>query len=916
LSPDLRQRVEEIFEAALDLPAPHRGPFVASATDGDERMEAEVHALLSAHDRAAGMLERAPPPPPPSPAPATPARDRPGISRIGPYRIVGELGRGGMGVVYAAERDDGQFRRRVAIKILRADADPALEARVVSERQILASLDHPSIARLLDGGITEDGRPFLVMEHVDGLPIDTYADRMRLTVPERLRLFNTVARAVQHAHRNLVVHRDLKPSNILITSRGDVKLLDFGIAKLLNPALAPAHASYTGEQRALTPEYASPEQIRGEPLNTASDVYSLGVVLYRLLTACHPYDLGNASMQTIVEVVGGTDPQRPSECVRTGGTGETTDGDGANPWGPPGGVPDHGPGDVDPAAARRTTRDRLVRQLRGDLDAIVLRALRKEPADRYGSAELMAQDIERHLAGLPVEARRGTRGYRFRKFARRHRYQAAAALLVLASLASGAGLAGWQAHVAGRERDRAEEALRNSEEVTEFLMSLFQVSDPSNDQLDEITARDLLQRGLARVEDLNGEPLVQARMLDVIGQVHLHLGDYERAESLQRRSLAGRVSVLGTDNPEVALGMNQLALALRSRAKYDETRALHREALRIQEATLGPADPAVATTLAHMAWVEFDLKERITLLERAVDVYAGALGPDHPDVIGVTLSLANSHKGLGRYAEAESLYRGALASAERHWGPGHPRTAQVSYHLADLLFEHMDQLEEPERLYRRALEIQRRSLGDRHLDQIHGIHSLGHLLARTGRVDEAEALIRGGIDMLTSTFGPSHPRVGESYSQLGGAMLWGGRPEAAEAAYRRALQVWEATLGPIHPTVANARSGLGNALLAQERYDEAGELFQAALEIRRETLGERSIMVGLSHLGLGDVARLQGRPEEARAIYREGLAILRESLPQDHYQVRDFEVRLEAMDLERPAGPTTSGHPAPSTRPG
>ncbi|NIP79333.1 MAG: protein kinase, partial [Gemmatimonadetes bacterium] len=488
--------------------------------------------------------------------------------------------------------------------------------------QILASLDHPNIARLLDGGVTPDGRPFLVMEHVDGLPIDLYADRMRLTIEERLELFLTVCHAVQHAHQNLVVHRDLKPSNILVTARGEVKLLDFGIAKLLNPALGPSQSPHTaGEQRALTPEYASPEQIRGEALNTASDVYSLGVVLYRLLTGRHPYQLDPGSMHSIVDVVTHRDPCRPSECFdpRAGG---------------------RDPSVAERATARRASRERLRRRLHGDLDAIVLRTLRKEPADRYGSAELLAQDLENHANGRPVRARKGARGYRLRAFLRRHRYQVAAGALVMLSLTVGAGAAAWQARVAGTERDRAEDALRQSEEITAFLMDLFAVSDPGEARPDEVTAADLMRRGVSRVEALSSQPLVQARMFGVIGELNAQLGQHEQAVDLLRRALAGKVTELGMESPETAEAMNQLGQAYARRARYDDARSLHEEALRIQQAVLGPADPAVAATLMDLARIEFDLHQRETLLRRAFRIQEAALGPDDRPVTTTLLTLA------------------------------------------------------------------------------------------------------------------------------------------------------------------------------------------------------------------------------------------------------------------------------------
>jgi serine/threonine protein kinase len=877
VTPDVRQRVEEIFEAALDLPPSGRRAYVDSATDGDERIRGEVHALLAAHGQADGVLERELPPPP------TLRPDE----RLGPYRLVGELGRGGMGVVYAAERDDGQFRRRVAIKVLRSDAGPSLEARVVAERQILASLDHPNIARLLDGGVTRDGRPFLVMEHVDGLPIDVYADRMRLTVDERLRLFMTVAHAVQHAHRNLVVHRDLKPSNILVTSRGEVKLLDFGIAKLMNPALGPAESPHTAEQRALTPEFASPEQIRGEPLNTASDVYSLGVVLYRLLTGRHPYEFENHSMQSIVDVVTNREPVRPSDCLDR----------------PP---PPGGDASEQCASNRRTSPERLRRRLRGDLDAIVLRALRKEPADRHGSAELLAQDLELHLVGLPVSARKGARGYRMRSFLRRHRYEVLAAVIVLLSLLGGAGAATWQATVAGVERDRAEDALRQSEEVTGFVMDLFTVSDPGEARLDEITAGDLMRRGRNRVEALSSEPLVQARMYGVIGELHTQLGQYEEAAELLRRALAGKMAALGTQDPETAQAMNQLGLAYNRRALYDEARALHEEALRIQRATLGPGDPAVAATIMHLARLEFDLRARDTLLRTVVEIEEQALGPDDAQVTNSLMTLANNARGLGHYDESVRLLRRALEARERTFGPENALTAMPMLHLGDVLYEYMGEPEEAERLFRRALGILQRQLGENDLTQIHGLHSLGDLLSRQGRFEEGQALLHRAIRILSASLGTRHPRTVGSELHLAGSLMRQRRFAEAEELIRDVSDVWTTAYGPEHPSVGTATLMLGQSLAGQRRFDEAEDLVRRAREIRANALGERSLMIGLTLTDLGDVVRQKGDIDRARSIYREGREILLEHLEPEHPQVQDIDLRLQALDVPV-TGPSTAG---------
>jgi len=467
MDPARRCQIEALFDDALLQPTEERAAFVVERAAGDDALAAEVLALLAAHTRADGILEVG------SAADLLPPAEAP-VERIGPYRVLARLGSGGMGVVYLAERDDGQFRRRVAIKLIRRGLDSIeVYRRFLAERQILAALDHPGIAKLLDGGTTEDGHPFLVMEYVEGLPIDVYCDRHRLNVEQRLRLFRQVCSAVHYAHQNLVIHRDLKPSNILVTESGQVKLLDFGIAKLLNPSLAGVTAPVTRtDHRIMTPEYASPEQVRGEALSTVSDVYALGALLYELLCGHRPYRLAGRSPVDVARAICEEDPERPSTRVLRAEVVARADGESA---------------EISPAqvsAARGTTPERLRRRLRGDLDDIVMMALRKEPARRYASAELLGQDIDRHLEGLPVLAHRGGYWYRAQRLVKRHRVSAAAALAAI-SLVAGTGVALWSAAQAGRERDRAaeardraEDALARSEAVTSFLMGLFEASDP------------------------------------------------------------------------------------------------------------------------------------------------------------------------------------------------------------------------------------------------------------------------------------------------------------------------------------------------------------------------------------------------------------------------------------------------------
>jgi serine/threonine protein kinase len=416
MTPDQWRQIEVIFHAAVDRAPDERAAFLDHAGAGDPELRQEVESLLAQEGLgtrlAAAVSDAAK-----SLATAT-SEDRVG-QRIGPYRVTGIVGQGGMGAVYQAVRDDDQYRKQVAIKLVKRGLDTEfILSRFRHERQILASLEHPHIARLLDGGTTDDGLPYLVMEYIEGRPITDYGSANKLSLTERLKLFRLVCSAVQYAHQNLVVHRDLKPSNILVTPDGTPKLLDFGIAKLLNPDTSPEGMSQTQTAlMMLTPDYASPEQVRGEPVTTATDVYSLGVVLYELLTGQRPHHFKSYSPVEIERVITQSEPERPSVAVS--------------------GIREQGSGVRDTTDDGRRTRDRLARQLRGDLDNIVLMALRKEPERRYSSVEQLSEDIRRHLDGRPVIARKDTVGYRAGKFIQRHKLGLAAVALVILSLVGG-----------------------------------------------------------------------------------------------------------------------------------------------------------------------------------------------------------------------------------------------------------------------------------------------------------------------------------------------------------------------------------------------------------------------------------------------------------------------------------------------
>src|SRR5215831_15187420 len=514
MSSEYWKEVERIIDAALESDPSEWPRVLDEASNGNTSLRREAAGLLAQYTAARSFLES----PPAEAAAALVAEARVAAEklegqRIGAYRIVQQVGRGGMSRVFLAERADGAFEQRVALKLLRAGLDSEIDhERFRAERQILATLNHANIARLLDGGIGPSGAPYLALEFVDGDPIDEYCDKHSLGVWQRLELFIAVAEATEHAHRSLVVHRDLKPSNIFITGDGAVKLLDFGLAKLVEPVgpIAPRE-THTG-QRWLTPEYAAPEQITGAPITTLTDVYQLGAVLYELLTGVLPFGTRGRSVHELEAAALRDDPPMPST--------------------------------VAPSSRARA--------LRGDLDAIVLKALSKAPEWRYSSAQALVDDVRRYLSGHPVLARRQTVGYRLRRFARRQRPALAAVTIVLLLVATYVVTVATDRRRIHRALDEATAGTHRAEQVTDFMLGLFDATAGGQSLGDTVKARALLERGITRARELSGQPGLQAQMLDVVGRLETELGQFHRARPVLEEALAIRRRIDGDIHPDVA----------------------------------------------------------------------------------------------------------------------------------------------------------------------------------------------------------------------------------------------------------------------------------------------------------------------------------------------------------------------------
>ena len=814
MTPERWRQVAKVFDAALDRPAPERGDFVTQACGSDHALRTEVSSLLAALPEGDDFFDQ----------PAAALFELPDEDdllswvgrRVGPYRLIRELGEGGMGRVYEAVRDDDQFHKRVALKMVKPGRETgSVLRRFRYEREILAGLDHPHIAALYDGGVTDDGHPYFAMEFVEGEPIDRYCASRGLTVAERLALFGSVCAAVQHAHRNLVVHRDLKPSNILVTADGGVKLLDFGIAKLLRDDTGETGLTETGVH-AMTADYASPEQVRGTPITTASDVYSLGVVLFELLAGQRPYRLDGLPAADMIRVVCEEDPPRPSAV----------------------------------AANRRNAA-----ALSGELDNIVLMALRKEPARRYSSVEQFGEDLRRYRAGLPVLAQPATAGYRLRKFVSRHRAAAITVALLVPTLVAGVVSTLWQARRAEAERDRAEE-------VNAFLGDMLRSAAPTERGRD-VTVAQVLADAAARVERLSGSPEMEQELRSTIGTTYLSLGLYQEAEPHLRRALDIQQRRFGPGHPEVARAVQNVGSLHEKKGDMVRAEELYREALVLARRRSTGDDSVTAELLddlGRMRQEQGDLEGAERLEREALAIRRRTLGQDHADVAASLNNIAVVLGQRGEYAAAESLHRESLrviraakgegdaevaqaqstvagilsyqnkysaadsffipslATKRKLFGPEHPDYAWTMLSYATSLYDRGDYAGAAERLPE-VLALRGKTLTDEHVLVASSLLYLGRSLDRLGRYTEAERPLRECLELRRKHLPAGHWLTAAAESVLGEHYTMAGEYEAAERYLESGYEGLVVARGAEHPRTVEAREAL--EALRERRREEA-----------------------------------------------------------------------------------------------
>lgn len=837
-----RERYDELkraLVAARERPPAERAAYLAGL---DPALRAEVESLLAADESPPpivehGVLSRPLETPASGASAAAPRAPR----RIGPYEVLGVLGEGGMGTVYLAQQTH-PLRRRVAVKVVRRGLDSRrVMARFESERQALALMEHPHIARVLDAGEDDEGRPYFVMEVVEGVPITRYAEERNLDVPARLELFLEVCSAVQHAHQKGVIHRDLKPTNILVADRHGQpapKVIDFGIVKALSEPLTPDPALTLPDHVVGTPDYMSPEQAGAieAPVDTRTDVYALGMILYELLCGARPYAWETSDPGGRARQLRDAEPPRPSARV------------GAGP-------------------RPRGTRERLRRRLAGDLDTIVLMALRREPERRYASVEAFAADLRRHLEGLPVAARPDTWSYRAAKFARRHRAAVTAVAAAIVVLAGYAATLTVNAARIEEQRNRALEAERaarreaeTASQIADFLVDLFAVANPSETRGNTITARELLDRGATRIAtELRDRPEIQGRLLHNLGDAYYALGLYDRSHALLDSALAARVAALGPDHPDVALTLSRISYVYHDQGDYPAAAEFARRALAIRRKALGETSNEYAESLND---------------------------------------LAVSLQAMGRVDEAEPLYRRALEIHRRVLGSRDPQVAWDLSTLGQVLHARADYAG-AEAMLREALAIQRDTLGPTHFDVAHTLNNLGGALLEQGRTREAEQVFREALGVCETLYGDDHASVARARHNLGLAVRELGRPREAETLFRVGLAGYREHLGAQHPYVARALANLGLSLQDQGRLAEAERALREALTLRVERLGADHRETSQNRYLLAEVLREAGRPREAETLDLRALAGLRAALGGAHPDVGRTLTSLALLRLAR-----------------
>jgi len=782
---------------------------------------------------------------------------------IGPYRLTQMLGAGGMGEVWRAEQTE-PIHRTVALKLIKAGMDTrAVVARFDSERQALALMEHPNIAKVFEAGATPEGRPYFVMEYVHGFPITDYCDRHRLTIKERLGLFMQVCGGVQHAHQKAIIHRDLKPSNVLVEEVDDKpvpKIIDFGLAKAMGHKLTEMSLFTEAGAMLGTPDYMSPEQAdRNEPnIDTRTDVYSLGVILYELLVGELPigsHELRGAGIEAMLQKICEQEPLRPSMKFKS-----------------------LGPSAKDSAERRKEAPESLERHLRGDLDWITIKALEKDRSRRYGSASDLAGDLQRYLHDQPVSAGPPSASYRAGKFIRRHRFGVGVAAVAVVLLIGFATTMALQARRIAKERDRANR-------IADFMTQMFAVSDPSEALGNAITARAILDAASNQVQAaLAKDPEVQSELMFTMARTYASLGLYPIAYNLSSAALENRRRLLGPADRKTLQSMAQLSWILDRQGHDDDAEKMIRQTIAEASRALGPEDPVTLEARDRLGVVlerlaRFDEEEK--LQRQLVEISSRRFGPEDFHTLRAMVSLADALSFQSRYAEAEGIYRHALGIEQRVLGAEHPLTISTMNNLANRIQE-QGRYAEAESLYRQTLAIEQRVLGPEHPDTANSMTALANTLYHEENSAEAEKWFRASLEVDQHALGPDHPYTTYALEGLANVLAGEGHFAEAEKLQRQILDIRERKLGPDHTDTLLSEFNLADVLYQEGHLSEAEKFIREAFAAQTRVLGSENPDTLASKAELARILIRKGNYREAEDLARQAFETQRRILGSQH----------------------------------
>lgn len=870
------ERIETIIDEILQLPQNDWLGFLEKKSDLSQEVKSEVTSLLQSITDSEGWLENA----------NTYKKNLLGSfsdkssassllgSELGSYQVTGIIAQGGMGTVYRGERTDGEFEHTVAIKVIKRGMNTTENIRLFHrERNILAGLNHPGIAKLFDGGVLENGSPYLVMEYIEGTPIDQYCDENNLSIDKRIELFKKVLKAVRHAHENLTIHRDLKPDNILITNEGQVKVLDFGIAKLLD---TKNNSVNTTQTRILTPKYAAPEQIRQQPVTTATDLYSLGVILYQLLVGRNPYDLEGKSIHETENRILNSDPIQPDKRLIRDTKSQIL------------------------SAKRSSTPGMIAKKMKGDLNAILLKAIEKDPDIRYRTSDSLLDEFEKYSSGLPISARQRTTRYRLNKFIRRNKTSLSGISMFFILLV---GFTFFHTQQITQERNQAQFEADKAEVVTEFLISLFEENDPNISKGDTLTARHLLAIGEKKINQLNGKPAIKSEILQVLGNIYDLLSYPEKADSLKNISLALKQDIYHSSDPELASIYSSLAITKKTLGEYetalnllDTTISYKKDIYGSQSKEVGQSLSLVAKNLKEKGEVDSAYK----MIDKSKSIYSTLEDTLDSDFLQVLMEMGLITKAKGNLKESETIWRRSLRLSHKLFTPPHPKIMDNINGLASVLKE-LEKFAEAESLYKGSVKMTKKLYGKKHIKTAVTLNDFAGLYYYIEEYQKADKRYKEAYAILKDILGQEHPYVSSNLYNQANLKADMGEFEDAKILYHQVLELDKDQFGEIHPNVASNLTGLGSLYKKEKMYNQAIEYYNRSLTILKqiyENQNHHSIIYNKK--SLAEIMVATKEYTKAEHLYDTILSSAIETFGKNHEQTKNIaDNYAELLGMEK-----------------